>query len=125
MKYFNIINRWERYFNNNEFKKLYSLYDKNAILIPTFSKNIITTKSSLPLYFEREEVKNTKVKINSTLMKEFYHNKIIYGDYIFEKDDIEFLANYTFFLRYDNFNSEYKINHHHSSFVYEDPKNKK
>ena len=47
-----IFNDWIEYVNNSDVESLLNLYDRNAILIPTFSNNILNTPNKLREYFE-------------------------------------------------------------------------
>ena len=53
MKSISILNQWLQAVNQADVEKLVSLYDKNAILIPTFSNKILNTPEKIRDYFER------------------------------------------------------------------------
>ncbi len=49
----NLLDRWIQSVNNGDIEGLLDLYDKGAILIPTFSNRILNTPDKLREYFEK------------------------------------------------------------------------
>ncbi|MCT7910549.1 DUF4440 domain-containing protein [Arcobacter lacus] len=48
-----ILEQWMQSVNNGNVEKLLSLYDKDAVLIPTFSNRLLNTPDKLKNYFEK------------------------------------------------------------------------
>lgn len=48
-----ILEQWMQSVNNANIEKLLSLYDKDAVLIPTFSNRLLNTPDKLKNYFEK------------------------------------------------------------------------
>jgi len=53
MKPSEILNQWIQAVNKADLDKLLSLYDQNAVLIPTFSNKILNTPEKIRDYFEK------------------------------------------------------------------------
>lgn len=53
MKPSEILNQWMQAVNQADVDKLLSLYDQNAVLIPTFSNKILNTREKIRDYFEK------------------------------------------------------------------------
>ncbi|MCT7908568.1 DUF4440 domain-containing protein [Arcobacter lacus] len=48
-----ILEQWMQSVNNGNVEKLLSLYDQDAVLIPTFSNRLLNTPDKLKNYFEK------------------------------------------------------------------------
>lgn len=48
-----ILEQWMQSVNNGNVENLLSLYDKDAVLIPTFSNRLLNTPNKLKNYFEK------------------------------------------------------------------------
>ena len=116
-KPFKILNRWQNYLNEGNLSDVLKLYNLSCILIPTFSKEILTNHEHIKKYFVKViDVQKGKVKfqLNSISEQQVGENMyLISGKYIFyllEKEKIP--ARFSFLINLFNDNP---IMHHHSS----------
>jgi len=117
-----ILNEWLIAVNKGDIKRLLALYDKSAVLIPTFSNRLLKTPKDLREYFVRlgnrtglsvELHKNT---LNIQEIKENIY--ALSGIYLwrFSVDDepLIFEARFSYVL---NLSLASPITHHHSSQI--------
>ncbi len=117
-----IFNDWIEYVNNSDVESLLNLYDRNAILIPTFSNNILNTPNKLREYFEnlgtRDNLSITEDKENLIIQE--LENRIfsLSGIYYwhFKVDAVmqKFEARFSYLFDISKANP---ILHHHSSLM--------
>lgn len=122
MKPLDILNQWMEAVNQADVEKLIALYDKTAILIPTFSNRILNTPEKLRDYFEklgsREELSialHEKTLHVQSLNDKFYTLNGFYN-WRFKVDGelLNFEARFSYIIDITNSSP---IIHHHSSQV--------
>ena len=123
-----IFNEWVENVNNSDIKSLLKLYDRDAILIPTFSNSILNTSGMLQEYFEnlgsRENLSITIDK-ESLITQELENNIFsLSGIYFwhFKVNGVmqKFEARFSYLFDFSKANP---ILHHHSSLIPEKLKN--
>ena len=112
-----ILKNWSQYFNDANLSRILNLYDKESILIPTFSGQSLSGHKKIRGYFHKVLI-DQKVLVETNFASVFEEKlcKNLYllsGNYIFifgEKKKIS--ARFTFLINplLDN-----PIKHHHSS----------
>ena len=114
-----ILKLWHKYFNEKNISKIVNLYDKESILFPTFSDQMISDREKIEEYFFKvliEEKVSVKIFFDSVKVKRYGVNfSLLSGNYIFifnAKKKIQ--ARFTFFI---SPSSNHPIKHHHSSRV--------
>lgn len=108
--------------NDGDIEALVALYDKNAVLIPTFSNRIINTPEKLRQYFEklgsREELSialHEKTLIVQPLYDELYSMCGIYcWRFAVDSELLSFEARFSYIL---DLKLQSPIIHHHSSQI--------
>lgn len=118
----NFIKDWMSSINNGEVENLLLFYDKNAVLLPTFSNIVLKTPAAIREYFERlssrEELKVSlheksliaqNLRDDITLLSGIYRWEFKIDGYL-----LNFEARFTFGLNLDQPNP---IIHHHSSQI--------
>ena len=117
-----ILNQWMHAVNHADIEKLRALYDKTAVLIPTFSNKILNTPDKIHDYFEklanREELSITlheKTLLVQSVQNEIYILAGIYN-WRFKVDDelLNFEARFTYLI---DLSKPSPIINHHSSQV--------
>jgi len=117
-----ILNEWIDAVNAKELAKILSLYDKTAVLIPTFSNRILNSTEKVSGYFEALSGRNglkvelhPKTIIVQKITGETFSVSGIYC-WRFEVDDepLSFEARFTYII---NAASKSPILHHHSSQI--------
>ena len=116
-KPFKILKSWQYYLNEGNLSGILKLYDKNCLLIPTFSSEILKDQEQIKEYFIKViEVQKGKVEFQPNSISEQKFGKNIYlisGKYFFNiLDKEEIPARFSFIL---NHLSKNPIIHHHSS----------
>lgn len=118
----NIIKNWMNNINNGEIENVLALYDKNAVLLPTFSSIVLKTPAAIRDYFERlssrEGLKvsiHEKTLIVQNLGKEItLLSGICRWEFKIDGQLLNFEARFTFGL---NLKQPSPIIHHHSSQI--------
>jgi hypothetical protein len=118
----NFIKNWMNGINNGEIENLLLFYDKNAVLLPTFSSIVLKTPAAIRDYFERlssrEELKvslHEKTLIVQNLNDEITLLSGIYRwEFKIDGELLNFEARFTFGL---NLGQPKPIIHHHSSQI--------
>lgn len=117
-----ILKDWIEAVNKRDMEKILSFYDRNAILIPTFSNRILETPDKIRGYFERL-ASNDKlnVKLHENTVKAQKVSENIYalsGIYLWrmsvEGESLNFEARFSFVM---DLNSDSPIIQHHSSQI--------
>lgn len=117
-----ILKYWMKAVNDGDIEALVALYDKNAVLIPTFSNRIINTPEKLRQYFEklgsREELSialHEKTLIVQPLYDELYSMCGIYcWRFAVDSELLSFEARFSYIL---DLKLQSPIIHHHSSQI--------
>jgi hypothetical protein len=118
----NFIKNWMNSINNGEIENLLLFYDKNAVLLPTFSNIVLKTPAAIRDYFERlcsrEELKisiHEKTLIAQNLSDEItLLSGICRWEFKIDGQLLNFEARFTFGL---NLDQPKPIIHHHSSQI--------
>lgn len=112
-----ILKNWNQYFNDANLSGILNLYDKDSILIPTFSDQILSDHKKIKDYFYKvliDQKVSVEIIFDSVFEKEF--SKSLYslcGDYIFIFGKMKKIsARFSFLV---NPSSETPIKLHHSS----------
>tara|TARA_B100001540_G_scaffold287053_1_gene281274 strand:+ start:245 stop:604 length:360 start_codon:yes stop_codon:yes gene_type:complete len=112
-----ILKNWNQYFNDANLSGILNLYDKDSILIPTFSDQILSDHKKIKDYFYNvliDQKVSVEIIFDSVFEKEF--SKSLYslcGDYIFIFGKMKKIsARFSFLV---NPSSETPIKLHHSS----------
>ena len=112
-----ILKNWSQYFNDANLSRILNLYDKESILIPTFSGQSLSGHKKIRDYFHKvliDQKVSVETNFASVVEKKLCENLyLLSGNYIFifgEKKKIS--ARFTFLINplLDN-----PIKHHHSS----------
>jgi hypothetical protein len=115
-----VINNWINYIKDHNIEKLINLYDKSAIIIPTFSDSILNTPEKIRNYFEKLlQRKELQIAMhNKTIHQQFIDKDIViisgiyYWKFIVEEELMTYEARFTFVM---NLSKTSPIIHHHSS----------
>ena len=121
MKTIEILNRWEKYFNNQNLKEILNLYHPENSLIPTFSSNILLDHNDIKEYFIflfKEKTGSVNIQNESIVEQKIVENVYIsIGNYIFYlSHSRKYPARFSFIL---DISLENPIKHHHSSQIIE------
>jgi hypothetical protein len=117
-----IIDKWLQAVNQIDIEKLLTLYDKSAVLIPTFSNRLLNTPDKIREYFEklasREELSIT-LREKTLMIQEFKNEMFIINgiyNWRFKVDGelLNFEARFTYIIELSRLSP---IIHHHSSQV--------
>lgn len=119
MKSDKILKKWNKYFNEGDLKSIVNLYDKECILLPTFSNEILCDLEEIKEYFIKCLIKqkvSVGIRFNSLIEKKLGENIfLLSGIYVFEfQTNKKITARFTFLI---NPMSGKPIKHHHSSMV--------
>lgn len=117
-----VLKTWLKAVNEKSITQILSLYDENAVLIPTFSNKILNTSEKITNYFEqlgsREELHVSLHEKTLDVRQAGERISVLYGIYtwqfLVDKELLTFEARFSFVL---NLNLERPILHHHSSQV--------
>ena len=117
-----ILEQWMQAVNNGNVKSLLSLYDNQAVLIPTFSNRLLNTPEKLRDYFEklgsREELSialHEKTLIIQELRNQIYSLSGIYNwRFTVDGELLNFEARFSYLIDLSKTNP---ILHHHSSQI--------
>jgi len=117
-----ILNQWMQAVNNADIEGLLSLYDPEAVLIPTFSNRILNTPERLRDYFEklgsRPELSialHEKTVIIQELQNELYALAGIYNwRFAVDGELLNFEARFSYLF---DLSKPTPIVHHHSSQI--------
>lgn len=117
-----ILEQWMQSVNNGNVEDLLSLYDKDAVLIPTFSNRLLNTPDKLKNYFEklgsREELSialHEKTLLIQELKNEIYSLSGIYNwRFAVDGELLNFEARFSYLIDLSKPNP---ILHHHSSQI--------
>ena len=117
-----ILKTWIKSVNKRDIEGILSLYDPNAILIPTFSENILNTPEKIRNYFEKLTLRK---KLQITVHQKTIHIQSLQTDiaiisgiycwkFLVEGELITFEARFSFIVY---LNKDMPIIHHHSSQI--------
>jgi hypothetical protein len=117
-----ILKIWMAAVNKGDVETLISLYDKNAVLIPTFSNIILNTTEKIRDYFERLK---TRERLSISLHEKTFHVQKIYDNifelygiycwrFVVDEELLNFEARFSYTVNLDLPNP---ILHHHSSQI--------
>lgn len=117
-----ILEQWMKAVNEGDVESLLSLYDNEAVLIPTFSNRLLNTPDKLRDYFEklggREELSialHEKTLIIQELGNDFFSLSGIYNwRFAVDGELLNFEARFSYVL---NLSKPNPILHHHSSQI--------
>ena len=117
-----VLEQWMNAVNHADIEKLLSLYDKSAILIPTFSNKILNTPDKHRDYFEKlgsREGLSIALHENTLHIKSLCNNIYTLSgiyNWRFEVDGemLNFEARFTYFI---DVSRDSPIIHHHSSQI--------
>ncbi|MCG3662476.1 DUF4440 domain-containing protein [Aliarcobacter butzleri] len=117
-----ILEQWMQSVNNGNVEKLLNLYDKDAVLIPTFSNRLLNTPDKLKNYFEklgsREELSialHEKTLLIQELENQIYTLSGIYNwRFAVDGELLNFEARFSYVIDLSKTNP---ILHHHSSQI--------
>ena len=117
-----ILEQWMQSVNNGNVEKLLNLYDKDAVLIPTFSNRLLNTPDKLKNYFEklgsREELSialHEKTLLIQELENRIYTLSGIYNwRFAVDGELLNFEARFSYVIDLSKTNP---ILHHHSSQI--------
>lgn len=117
-----VLEQWMQSVNNGDVKRLLGLYDKQAVLIPTFSNRLLNTPDKLQDYFEklgkREDLSialHEKTLIIQNLPNEISLLSGIYNwRFAIDGEVLNFEARFSYVLDLSKPNP---ILHHHSSQI--------
>tara|TARA_B100000700_G_scaffold317429_1_gene408795 strand:- start:2182 stop:2550 length:369 start_codon:yes stop_codon:yes gene_type:complete len=117
-----ILKIWSQYFNEGNLNSIVNLYDKDSILFPTFSNQILSDREMIKEYFHKVLIyQKVSVEINfeSVSEKKLEENFfLLTGYYVFnftKKRKVP--ARYSFII---NLFKDPLIKHHHSSRIPKD-----
>lgn len=117
-----ILRDWMEDVNKRDIEKILSFYDRNAVLIPTFSNRILDTPDKIRGYFERlgsnDELKVTLHENTVKVQKASENIFAVSGIYLWrlsvEGESLNFEARFSFVL---DVNLESPVIQHHSSQI--------
>ena len=117
-----ILEQWMQEVNNGNVKSLLSLYDNQAVLIPTFSNRLLNTPEKLRDYFEklgsREDLSialHEKTLIIQELENQIYSLSGIYNwRFAVDGELLNFEARFSYLI---DLSKQNPILHHHSSQI--------
>ena len=117
-----ILEQWMQAVNNGNVKSLLSLYDNQAVLIPTFSNRLLNTPEKLRDYFEklgsREDLSialHEKTLIIQELGNQIYSLSGIYNwRFAVDGELLNFEARFSYLI---DISKQNPILHHHSSQI--------
>jgi len=115
-------NQWMQAVNSGDIKTLLDLYDRQAVLIPTFSNKLLKTPDELQAYFEklgsREQLSielHEKTLILQNLQNEMSVLSGIYNwRFAVDGELLNFEARFCYVM---NLSKPHPILHHHSSQI--------
>ena len=118
----NFLNQWLQAVNNGDVETLLGLYDKQAVLIPTFSNRLLNTPDKLREYFEklgsREELSialHEKTLIIQDLQNQLFSLSGIYNwRFVVDGELLNFEARFSYLI---DLAKPSPILHHHSSQI--------
>ena len=118
----NILDEWIQLINTGDIESLLKLYDREAIVIPTFSNIILSKPEKLRQYFEslavRKELNITvheDTLVIQEIQKEIFSLSGIYRwQFIVDGTLNKFEARFTYLI---NLSKVSPILHHHSSLI--------
>ncbi|MCR1816014.1 nuclear transport factor 2 family protein [Aliarcobacter butzleri] len=117
-----VLEQWIKAVNDGDIENLLCLYDKDAVLIPTFSNRLLNTPDKLKNYFEklgsREEISialHEKTLLIQELKNEIYSLSGIYNwRFAVDGELLNFEARFSYIIDLSKPNP---ILHHHSSQI--------
>lgn len=116
-----ILTRWADAVCSHVSDNVVKLYGQNAVLVPTFSKDMRTTPEEIRDYFEgmfKKENAGVRFDFETAQAREADGRMVVSGAYTFYYDEnggrTEILSRFTFVL---NPQSAAPIEHHHSSVM--------
>ncbi len=117
-----VLEQWMHAVNNGDIENLLGLYDRHAVLIPTFSNRMLNTNDKLREYFEKlgSREKLSIALHEKTLIVQEFENKIftLSGIYtwrfIVDGELLNFEARFSYVIDPSKPNP---ILHHHSSQI--------
>jgi len=117
-----ILKEWMQGINNGDMESLLALYDKTAVLIPTFSNRVLSTPGKIREYFERlssrEELSialHEKTLIVQSINNDRYALSGIYcWRFALDGELLSFGARFSYML---DLTRSSPIIHHHSSQI--------
>lgn len=109
-----LFNEWNRALQTGNPKQVASLYDENAILLPTISNQVRHNHKEIEEYFVEFLSMAPAGTINEANIRSFGNIAINSGIYTFQfKEGNQVTARYTFVYRWNG--QHWKIIEHHSS----------
>lgn len=117
-----ILKQWINAINEGDIEGLLNLYDKKAILIPTFSNRLLNNSEKIRDYFEKlESYKELSIALHEkTLMVQTIENDkyalcgIYCWRFMVDEELLSFEARFSYFI---DTTLERPIVHHHSSQI--------
>jgi hypothetical protein len=117
-----ILDQWMKTVNDGDVESLLSLYDNEAVLIPTFSNRLLNTPEKLRDYFEklgcREELSialHEKTLITQELQNQIFSLSGIYNwRFAVDGELLNFEARFSYII---DLSRSTPILHHHSSQI--------
>jgi hypothetical protein len=117
-----ILKLWINAVNHADVDKLIALYDKSAILIPTFSNRVLNSSAKLREYFEKLSSRrglHIALRENTLVIQELPNNLyVLSGIYTWsfeiDSEKLIFEARFTFVM---DLSKDNPIIHHHSSQI--------
>jgi hypothetical protein len=117
-----VLKEWMQGINNGDMESLLALYDKTAVLIPTFSNRVLNTPEKIRAYFEklssREELSialHEKTLIVQSINNDRYALSGIYcWRFALDGELLSFEARFSYML---DLTLPNPIIHHHSSQI--------
>lgn len=118
-----VLGQWMRAVNNGDIEGLLDLYDREAVLIPTFSNRILNTPDKLRDYFEKlSSREDLSIALHErTLIVQNLHSKTVFSlsgiyNWRFDIDGelFNFEARFSYVI---DLSKPSPILHHHSSQI--------
>ncbi len=117
-----ILNYWINAINEGDLERLIDLYDKNAVLIPTFSNRLLNDSAKIREYFEKlGSYKELHIALHEkTVVVQPIGDSMyaLYGIYCWrikvDEEVLNFEARFSYFV---DLSLERPILHHHSSQI--------
>jgi len=89
-----LITRWSFVFNYKPVSTLVSLYSKDAVLYPTFEKDMLNGEKQINRYFEDLQKQKTHVRLGKIFSRTAFGTDIEFGEYDFIVNGIIYKARF-------------------------------